>query len=168
MIEAIKVLAPMFTSKVFIYVLLVLSILNVCYSYQCISISNHINHLNNKYRLSSPSSSSRLYGKKSKGSGKSIKKELVTLQLDGEWDYWRLDELIPLLNEGSVGVIPTDTCYSFVAKLSQAGAVDRLLKLKGGSGHKKPLSLLCKDLSQVAKYTNQGMFMSYVYVIIIM
>jgi len=52
-------------------------------------------------------------------------------------------------------VIPTDTCYSFVASIGQAVAVERLLQLKGGSGHKKPLSILCRDLSQISEYTNQ-------------
>jgi len=70
-------------------------------------------------------------------------------------DMWRVDEAAKMLKEGKVGVIPTDTCYSFVASISHSGAVERLLKLKGGSGHRKPLSVLCKNLSQISEYTNQ-------------
>lgn len=96
-----------------------------------------------------------VYGKGQKVKGNSEKVATIVNVEDIYADLWRVDEVVSLLKNGALGVIPTDTCYSFVASLSHANAVDRLLRLKGGSGHKKPLSVLCKDLSQISEYTEQ-------------
>lgn len=69
-------------------------------------------------------------------------------------DLWQLESVIDVLRAGGVGVIPTDTCYSFVAPLSSRSGLERLMRLKGISGQKKPLSLLCKDVSTISKYTS--------------
>ncbi|KAH8056722.1 L-threonylcarbamoyladenylate synthase [Aureococcus anophagefferens] len=69
-------------------------------------------------------------------------------------DAWRLDDdIIGTLNRGGVGVIPTDTSYSFVARVDSKAAVQRLLALKGDENRKKPLSLLCADLGTIDEYT---------------
>ena len=69
-------------------------------------------------------------------------------------DAWRLDDdIIGTLNRGGVGVIPTDTSYSFVARVDSKAAVQRLLALKGDENRKKPLALLCADLGTIDEYT---------------
>ena len=92
---------------------------------------------------------------KSNQNKKQSSKDLNVLHIEGEWEYWKLDDIVKNLENGEVGVIPTDSCYSFVTSINQSVGVNKLLKLKGGSGHKKPLTLLCKDLSQISKYTEQ-------------
>ena len=81
--------------------------------------------------------------------------DLVSLSADDMFalDY-KLHDVVSALSEGGMGVIPTDTCYSFVTKLSSREGTERLMRLKGTRSSKKPLSLLCKDLSMVAKYTS--------------
>eukprot|EP00466_Bigelowiella_natans_P015423 jgi/Bigna1/77396/fgenesh1_pg.47_\ len=72
-----------------------------------------------------------------------------------------------LLNNGEVGVIPTDTSYAFVCKLGNKEGVERMYKIKEPPSEanddevawqmqwKKGMSLLCKDIQQVQKYTDQ-------------
>ena len=72
---------------------------------------------------------------------------------DVHTDLYKLESIVEVLRAGGVGVIPTDTCYSFVTSLSSREGLERLMRLKGISGQKKPLSLLCKDVSTIAKYT---------------
>jgi len=62
-------------------------------------------------------------------------------------DSWKLDAVVEKLKQGKIGVIPTDTCYSFVALLSNKKAVEAVMKVKGSG--KKPLSVLCKNLAMV-------------------
>lgn len=52
-----------------------------------------------------------------------------------------------------MGIIPTDTCYSFVTLMNNAQGIRRILKLKS-EGMKKPLSLLCKDIATISKYSS--------------
>jgi tRNA threonylcarbamoyl adenosine modification protein (Sua5/YciO/YrdC/YwlC family) len=90
------------------------------------------------------------------GGGGVVKKDVDIIKIEDEYcDMWKMSGVVDALQKGDVGVLPTDTCYSFVARIDDAKAVDRLLRLKGGSGHKKPLSILCKDLSQASIYTEQ-------------
>jgi tRNA threonylcarbamoyl adenosine modification protein (Sua5/YciO/YrdC/YwlC family) len=88
--------------------------------------------------------------------------ETVFIDVDEEYsDAWRLDEAVDILKNGGIGVIPTDTCYSFVTCLNSRKGVERLLKLKGGG--KKPLSVLCKDLSMIGQYTSEVSNLKWVY-----
>jgi len=68
-------------------------------------------------------------------------------------DAWRASKVVDLLQSGGVGVLPTDVSYSFVTPVSSRSGVERILRLKGAAGGKKPLSLLCRDLSEIDKYT---------------
>ena len=42
--------------------------------------------------------------------------------------------------------------YSFVTAVSSKEGVSRILKLKGVSNGRKPLSLLCRDLATIQEY----------------
>jgi tRNA threonylcarbamoyl adenosine modification protein (Sua5/YciO/YrdC/YwlC family) len=72
-----------------------------------------------------------------------------------------LDEVVEILKNGGVGVVPTDTCYSYVTSLNSRKGVERLLKVKASG--KKPLSVLCKDLSMIGTYTNEVSNLKWVY-----
>lgn len=95
---------------------------------------------------------SRLFAIKSSGSQQK-KLKLITVE-DIHSDGYKLEQVVKMLQDGCCGVIPTDTCYSFVASAGSRTAVDTLLKCKNSG--KKPLSFLCKDISMVSEYTDQG------------
>jgi tRNA threonylcarbamoyl adenosine modification protein (Sua5/YciO/YrdC/YwlC family) len=69
-------------------------------------------------------------------------------------ECWKLTNLVEKLRNGGVGVICTDTCYSFVTSMNSRNGVNKLKQLKGTSNIRKPLSVLCKDLSMIAQYTS--------------
>ena len=99
----------------------------------------------------------------------------TVLEEDGS-DVWRADDAVAVIRSGGVGVIPTDTgyddaraqscvsCgalslatlldrrYSFITAVSSKQGVSRILKLKGVSNGRKPLSLLCRDLATIQEY----------------
>ena len=77
-------------------------------------------------------------------------------------DLWQIQSISKILLDGGMGVICTDTCYSFVTLITSTTGVSRLMKLKSVSGQKKPLSLLCRDLSMASLYT-QSMNRNWVY-----
>ncbi len=77
----------------------------------------------------------------------------VEVAADGS-DMWRADEVIEILAGGGCGVVPTDTSYSFVTPLSSKRGAQRVVELKGASHTKKPLSLLCRSLADVDRYTS--------------
>lgn len=87
--------------------------------------------------------------------GRNYKKpemQYIEVKADGS-DAWRAEVAVEALKNGGVGVIPTDTSYSFVADPACKEAVARLLALKGNENAKKPLSLLCADLGTIDRYT---------------
>ena len=57
-----------------------------------------------------------------------------------------------MLNKDGLVVCPTDTVYSFAAKLGSPKAFDRLARTKGIKPEKADFSLLCADLSDLSKY----------------
>lgn len=65
-----------------------------------------------------------------------------------------IEPVISTLSQGGVGVICTDTCYSFVTPVTSLEGMKRLLRLKGITNQKKPLSILCKSLSMISEYTS--------------
>ena len=70
-------------------------------------------------------------------------------------DAWALREVAQGLARGDVAVIPTDTVYTIVCSVDKRKAGETLYRLKGPSGSAagKPLSVLFRDLSEVADYT---------------
>lgn len=78
---------------------------------------------------------------------------LISIE-DPSYDLWKIDPVIDVLRDGGVGVISTDTCYSFVTKVTSTKGADKIAQLKGMRQQKKPMSLLCKDFSMISKYTS--------------
>jgi tRNA threonylcarbamoyl adenosine modification protein (Sua5/YciO/YrdC/YwlC family) len=64
---------------------------------------------------------------------------------------------VQVLERGGVIAYPTDTYYGLGCDLMSKKAIERLYLLKGRD-KKKPLSFLCPDLSDVAKYAHVSNF----------
>jgi tRNA threonylcarbamoyl adenosine modification protein (Sua5/YciO/YrdC/YwlC family) len=64
---------------------------------------------------------------------------------------------VQVLERGGVIAYPTDTYYGVGCDLMSKKAIERLYLLKGRD-RKKPLSFLCPDLSDVAKYAHVSNF----------
>eukprot|EP00466_Bigelowiella_natans_P002501 jgi/Bigna1/83659/fgenesh1_pg.112_\ len=79
------------------------------------------------------------------------------LEIEGEWDFWKLDSAVKAIKEGGIVVLPTDSCYTFVADVNSRDAVQRIYTIKvlfvardmKDPITAKPLSLLCHSISQV-------------------
>ncbi|XP_038998460.1 uncharacterized protein LOC120123700 [Hibiscus syriacus] len=53
--------------------------------------------------------------------------DLVYVEVDpSATENWKLEPVIELLNQGAVGVIPTDTMYAIVCHLKTHSAIERL------------------------------------------
>ena len=57
-----------------------------------------------------------------------------------------------IIRFGGIVALPTDACYALVARLDDKAAVDRLRRIRG-IDDKHHLTLLCRDLSEIAQYS---------------
>ncbi|MCP3103946.1 threonylcarbamoyl-AMP synthase [Myxococcus sp. K15C18031901] len=64
---------------------------------------------------------------------------------------------VEVLERGGLIAYPTDTYYGMGCDLGSKKAIERLYQLKGRD-KKKPLSFLCPDLSDVARYAHVSNF----------
>ena len=78
--------------------------------------------------------------------------ELVKLH-DDHPDPRNVRKVLDALNSNGLIVCPTDTVYSFAAKLGSPKGFDRLARAKGVKPEKAHFSLLCADLSDLSRYT---------------
>lgn len=62
-----------------------------------------------------------------------------------------LKQAVQLLEKGGVLAVPTDSSYALVCHLDDKAAVDRLRRIRGVDD-KHHLTLLCRDLSELANY----------------
>jgi len=63
-----------------------------------------------------------------------------------------LERIVALLRDGGVIIYPTDTVYAIGCSALHQRAVERICQLKNIDPRKKPLSIICSDLSQVSEY----------------
>ncbi len=56
-----------------------------------------------------------------------------------------------IIHDGGVVALPTDSCYALVCHLDDKGAVERMRRIRG-IDEKHHLTLLCRDLSDIAEY----------------
>src|ERR1700712_3794313 len=57
-----------------------------------------------------------------------------------------------IIQSGGIVALPTDACYALVARLDDKAAVEKLRRIRG-IDDKHHLTLLCRDLSQIAQYS---------------
>ena len=62
-----------------------------------------------------------------------------------------LKQAVILLGQGGILAVPTDSSYALVCHLDDKAAADRLRKIRGVDD-KHHLTLLCRDLSELANY----------------
>ena len=62
-----------------------------------------------------------------------------------------LKQAVQLLNQGQVLAVPTDSSYALVCHLDDKNAADQLRRIRGVDD-KHPLTVLCRDLSELANY----------------
>ncbi len=64
-----------------------------------------------------------------------------------------LDKIIDLINDGGVGIIPTETVYGIVCKANNDDAIDRIYEIKGRASN-QPLQVLIAEPHDMHKYMN--------------
>lgn len=62
-----------------------------------------------------------------------------------------LKQAVALLEGGGIVAVPTDSSYALACHLDDKSAVDRLRRIRG-MDHRHHLTLLCRDLSELANY----------------
>ena len=62
-----------------------------------------------------------------------------------------LNQAVELIQRGGIAAVPTDSSYALVCQLDDKAAVDRLRRIRGVDD-KHHLTLLCRDLSELANY----------------
>jgi tRNA threonylcarbamoyl adenosine modification protein (Sua5/YciO/YrdC/YwlC family) len=62
-----------------------------------------------------------------------------------------LKQAVQLLNQGQVLAVPTDSSYALVCHVDDKSAADQLRRIRGVDD-KHHLTLLCRDLSELANY----------------
>mmetsp|Transcript_23473 Transcript_23473/g.44222 ORF Transcript_23473/g.44222 Transcript_23473/m.44222 type:complete len:307 (+) Transcript_23473:46-966(+) len=82
--------------------------------------------------------------------------EIENATLEEPLEEHHVSELSPVLESlvtNGMGVIPTDTQHAYVTPLNSKRGVRRIYDIKGVTpDERKPLSLLCSDLSMAARY----------------
>ena len=64
----------------------------------------------------------------------------------------RLEEIVRILNDGGIIIYPTDTTYALGCHALKERAVERICKIKMIDPKKHPLSIVCRDLSEISHY----------------
>ncbi|GAX73974.1 hypothetical protein CEUSTIGMA_g1424.t1 [Chlamydomonas eustigma] len=77
--------------------------------------------------------------------------KIISIQ-PGAGEEWKAASVVEMLQNGAVGIIPTDTLPAIVADLQNRDAVLRLYAVKEMSS-KKPLSILCRNFQDISYYT---------------
>ena len=62
-----------------------------------------------------------------------------------------LKQAAQVIHDGGVVALPTDSCYALVCHLDDKAAVEKLRRIRG-IDDKHHLTLLCRDLSDIAEY----------------
>ncbi|WMW79017.1 L-threonylcarbamoyladenylate synthase [Undibacterium cyanobacteriorum] len=62
-----------------------------------------------------------------------------------------IKQAVQIVHQGGIVAVPTDSCYALVCHLDDKEAVTRLRRIRGVD-EKHHLTLLCRDLSEIAQY----------------
>lgn len=62
-----------------------------------------------------------------------------------------IKQAVQIVHGGGIVALPTDSCYALVCHLDDKTAVERLRRIRGVDD-KHHLTLLCRDLSEIAQY----------------
>ncbi|MCB0607056.1 MAG: threonylcarbamoyl-AMP synthase [Lewinellaceae bacterium] len=67
----------------------------------------------------------------------------------------KINQVIETMQAGGVIIYPTDTVYGLGCDILQPRAVDKICAIRGLDPNKAMLTMICKDISQVAAYAQQ-------------
>jgi tRNA threonylcarbamoyl adenosine modification protein (Sua5/YciO/YrdC/YwlC family) len=67
----------------------------------------------------------------------------------------KIGQAVDILQSGGIIIYPTDTVYAFGCDIFNKKAVEQICRLRKLDPKKARLSIICKDLSQLAEYTQQ-------------
>jgi tRNA threonylcarbamoyl adenosine modification protein (Sua5/YciO/YrdC/YwlC family) len=70
-------------------------------------------------------------------------------------DKRQIRQLVALLKQGEVIIVPTDSIYALVCAIENNDAIEKICWLLGKKPQKANLSILCRDLSHISEYTMQ-------------
>jgi tRNA threonylcarbamoyl adenosine modification protein (Sua5/YciO/YrdC/YwlC family) len=62
-----------------------------------------------------------------------------------------VQQAVEVLRRGGVIIYPTDTVYGLGCDINSKSAIEKIYRLKGRDKH-KPLSFVCRDLSEASRY----------------
>jgi tRNA threonylcarbamoyl adenosine modification protein (Sua5/YciO/YrdC/YwlC family) len=62
-----------------------------------------------------------------------------------------IKQAVQIIHGGGIVALPTDSCYALVCHLDDKAAVEKLRRIRG-IDEKHHLTLLCRDLSEIAEY----------------
>jgi tRNA threonylcarbamoyl adenosine modification protein (Sua5/YciO/YrdC/YwlC family) len=62
-----------------------------------------------------------------------------------------IKQAVQIIQSGGIVAVPTDSAYALVCQLDDKNAVERLRRIRGVD-EKHHLTLLCRDLSEIAQY----------------
>ncbi len=65
----------------------------------------------------------------------------------------QIDNVIKVLKDGGLAIIPTDTLYGLVCDALNSKAIEKLCRVKGLNPDKSNLSIICSDLSMASSYS---------------
>ncbi len=66
----------------------------------------------------------------------------------------QLKQIVELINNHGIVIIPTDTIYAMACKLDNKKSIERMCKIVGKRSDKISFSLLCSSLSHLSDYTS--------------
>lgn len=64
----------------------------------------------------------------------------------------QLDEIISIIDNSDLIILPTDTLYAIVCDALSPKAIEKLCRIKGINPDKTHLSIICADISMAAEY----------------
>ena len=76
---------------------------------------------------------------------------LITIHPDSP-EPRKMEQVVACLEKGGIVVYPTDTLYGIGCDITNAAAVQKILKFKDVNLRKTNLTFICHDLSHAAQY----------------
>ncbi len=64
----------------------------------------------------------------------------------------RIDEIVKVLRDGGIIIVPTDTTYALACHAMKERAVERICKIREINPSEHPLSVICYDMSAISEY----------------
>lgn len=77
---------------------------------------------------------------------------LVSINPDNPHDR-KINQMVDILKRGGVIIYPTDSVYGLGCDIFQKKAIERIIRLRQLNPQKANLTIVCKDISQLAEYT---------------